>query len=191
MHKGVLIVLSGPSGSGKDSMLNMFLRRGNDCYLSISATTRAPRVGEKDGESYHFLTKGQFEEKIAQGGFMEYAEYCGNYYGTLKAPVFEALDKGRDVILEIETKGALNIKRQFPEAVLVFVTAPSMEELRRRLSGRGTDSAEVVERRLKKAEEEMTLIPEYHYTIVNDTLEHAAQQLEQIVAAEKKKQQQH
>ena len=176
MHKGVLIVLSGPSGSGKDSMLNMFLRRGNDCYLSISATTRAPRVGEKDGESYHFLTKGQ---------------YCGNYYGTLKAPVFEALDKGRDVILEIETKGALNIKRQFPEAVLVFVTAPSMEELRRRLSGRGTDSAEVVERRLKKAEEEMTLIPEYHYTIVNDTLEHAAQQLEQIVAAEKKKQQQH
>ena len=147
MHQGILIVLSGPSGSGKDSMLSMFLRRGNDCYLSISATTRSPRTGEKDGESYHFLSKEEFERKIEEGGFIEYAEYCGNYYGTLKAPVSEALCAGRDVILEIETKGALNVKRLFPEAVLVFVTAPSMEELRRRLSGRGTDSAEAVEKR--------------------------------------------
>lgn len=187
MSKGILIVLSGPSGSGKDSMLQMFTHRGNDCYLSISATTREPRIGEKDGKNYHFITRSQFEKLIENDGFIEYAEYVGNYYGTLKAPVAEALRIGKDVILEIETKGAFNVKKQFPEAVLVFVTVPSIEELRKRLTGRGTDSPEVVERRLKKAEEEMKLISRYQYTVVNDTLEHAVEQLEKIIKTEKEK----
>lgn len=187
MSKGVLMVFSGPSGCGKDTILHHYLGGREDVFLSISATTRSPRPGEVDGESYYFLSEAQFKDKIAHDGMLEYACYCGNYYGTPRDKVYEKLNAGIDVILEIEVQGALQIKKRCPEAVMVFVMPPSMEELRNRLIGRGTEDMETVEKRLRQAGEEMKAASQYHYIIVNDTVEQAAADLDAVLRSQRLK----
>lgn len=187
--KGSLIVVSGPSGSGKGTILNEFNQKYKDEYMtySISATTRSPREGEMDGINYYFITTDEFKNKISNDGFLEYAKYCENYYGTPKKAVMEALDNGIDVILEIETVGAMKIKKNYPEAVLIFILPPSVEELRARLTGRGTETADVIETRLAAAKIELALASEYDYAIVNDRFETAASKLNTIILAQRLK----
>ena len=146
-NKGLLLVVSAPSGCGKGTILGEILK-DDSFYYSISATTRAPREGEQDGVNYHFITKEEFEQRIAQGGMLEYAQYCGNYYGTPKKEVEQMRDAGRDVILEIEVEGAMKVRALCPDAVFLFIAPPSVEELRRRLNKRGTEAAEVIEERV-------------------------------------------
>ena len=153
-RKGLLIVLSGPSGCGKGTMVAEILKRG-DCAVSVSATTRAPREGEENHVHYHFLTRDAFEQKIAENGLLEYAEYCGNYYGTPRDEVDKILAAGKHVILEIEVQGALQIRERCPEAVLVFTVPPSLAELDRRLHKRGTETEEVIAKRIARAKEEL------------------------------------
>ena len=152
--KGILIVISGFSGAGKGTLVKELLRRYDEYALSVSMTTREPRPGEKEGVDYFFTDRAHFEETIARDGLVEYAQYCGNYYGTPRAYVEEQLSAGRNVILEIEMQGALKIKEKFPESLLLFVTPPSVTELERRLTGRGTEKPEVIARRLARAAEE-------------------------------------
>ena len=154
--------------------------------LSVSATTRAPRPGEVDGVQYYFLSKEEFERRIADGEMLEYVNYCGNYYGTPKAPVEESLAAGQDVLLEIEVTGAKNIRTLAPEATLLFVIPPSMKELRRRLEGRGTEDAATIERRLAVAKEELRQYGLYDYVVLNDTVESCADQIETIMEAQKR-----
>lgn len=149
--KGVLVVLSGFSGAGKGTLVKELLKQYNNYSLSVSMTTRKPREGEVEGREYFFVSKNEFEQKIDQGEFLEYASYCGNYYGTPVAYVHQEIEKGKDVLLEIEIQGALKVKHKFPETVLVFVMPPSAKELKKRLLGRGTESIEIIERRLKKS----------------------------------------
>ena len=182
--RGNLFVLSGPSGCGKDTVLNAYLNRYHNAFLSVSVTTRAPRTGEVDGKDYYFITKKEMDRLIAEDGVLEYAEYCGNYYGTPKKKVETRLNNGENVILEIETVGAMNIKKIMPEAILLFIAPPSIEELRRRLSGRGTDAPDVIEKRLARAQEEMKLVPNYNYCIINDAVEDAAEKMHHIIEAE-------
>lgn len=148
-RKGLLLVVSGPSGCGKGTVLSEVFARQPDTYYSVSATTRSPRPGEVDGVQYHFLTKEEFEEKIAAGQMLEYAQYAGNYYGTPAQAVDEKLSQGKNVVLEIEVQGAKQVKLRRPDAVMIFIMPPSMKELRRRLTQRGTEAQEVVERRLE------------------------------------------
>lgn len=187
--KGSLIVVSGPSGSGKGTILNEFNQKYIDEYMtySISATTRSPREGEMDGINYYFITTDEFENKISNDGFLEYAKYCENYYGTPKKAVMEALDNGVDVILEIETVGAMKVKKNYPEAILIFILPPSVEELRARLTGRGTETADVIETRLAAAKIELALASEYDYVIVNDSFETAASKLNTIILSQRLK----
>ena len=187
MSKGVLVVFSGPSGCGKDTILHHYLGGREDVFLSISATTRSPRPGEVDGVSYFVLSEEQFKEKIAHDGMLEYACYCGNYYGTPRDIVYEKLNAGIDVILEIEVQGALQIKKRCPEAVMIFVMPPSMEELRSRLVGRGTEDMETVEKRLLQAQEEMKAAPQYDFIIVNDLIEQAAADLQAVLRSQRLK----
>lgn len=181
--KGVLIVLSGFSGAGKGTLVKKLLQTYGNYALSISMTTRAPREGEEDGVAYFFTDKEHFEETIDKGGFIEYAKYCDNYYGTPKAYVEEQLAAGRDVILEIEIQGALKVKKQFPESVLLFVTPPSAKELERRLVGRGTEDIDVIRKRLARASEESEGIEAYDYIVVNDNLDDCVEELHQLVNA--------
>lgn len=181
---GILFVLSGPSGCGKDTVLHKYLEQYDEAFLSVSVTTRKPREGEKNGKDYYFISTDEMEKLIQTGGVLEYAEYCGNYYGTPRDKVEEMLKSGRHVILEIETVGALKVKKSMEHAVLIFVAPPSLEELRHRLIGRKTDSMDVIEKRLKKAEEEMKLISEYQYCIVNDEIKKAVGRLHCIIEAE-------
>ena len=182
--KGILIVISGFSGAGKGTLVRELLRRhGQDYVLSVSMTTRAPRPGERDGVEYFFTDRERFEEAIEQDGLVEYASYCGNYYGTPRAYVEEQLEAGKHVILEIEIQGALKIKKKFPESLLVFVTPPSGEELVRRLQGRGTESAEVIEKRLARAVEESEGVEAYDYIVVNDDLGECAEEIHFLVEA--------
>ena len=183
-NKGILMVISGFSGAGKGTLVKKLLSEYDNYALSISMTTRGPREGEQDGREYFFRTKEQFEENIAKNGFIEYAQYCGNYYGTPKAYVEEQMQAGKDVILEIEIQGARKIKKKFPEAVLVFVTAPSMEELKERLVGRGTETAAVIHQRLARAAQEAEGVDEYDYLLVNDQLEDAVDRLHNIIQSE-------
>ena len=151
-HRGILIVVSGFSGAGKGTLMKELLKTYDNYALSVSMTTRKPRPGEEEGKSYFFVDKDTFEETIAKDGLIEYASYCGNYYGTPREYVEACLDNGRDVILEIEIQGALKVKEKFPEALLLFIMPPSAEELKRRLEGRGTESEEVICQRIARAQ---------------------------------------
>lgn len=182
-QKGILMVLSGFSGAGKGSLVKELLKKYDDCALSVSMTTRAPREGERDGVEYFFTTREKFEETIVNNGLVEYALYCGNYYGTPRAYVEEQLAAGKNVILEIEIQGALKIKEKFPDSLLVFVTPPSAGELRRRLEKRGTESAEVIAQRLSRASEESEGMEAYDYIVVNDKLEECAEEIRRLVDA--------
>lgn len=180
-QKGILIVLSGFSGAGKGTVVKRLLQKYDEYALSISMTTRVPRPGEKDGVEYFFTTREKFEEIIVQNGLIEYALYCGNYYGTPREYVEEKLSAGKNVILEIEIQGALKIKEKFPESLLIFVTPPSVQELKRRLEGRGTEEPEVIARRLARAAEESEGINAYDYIVVNDELEVCVDEVHRLV----------
>ncbi len=183
MNKGMLIVVSGPSGCGKGTILAEILKNDKFFY-SISATTRNPRPGEVDGVNYYFLTKQKFEELIQNDGMLEYASYCDNYYGTPKKPVEDMLNQGKHVILEIEVQGAMKIKEKCPDAVFVFILPPSLKELRRRLNKRGTETEEVIEKRLSEAAGEIKQAYKYDYALVNGELSDAVNDLFAIIRAE-------
>ena len=187
MSKGVLTVVSGFSGAGKGTVMKRLIQKYDDYALSISVTTRNPREGERDGIEYFFKTKEEVEAMIENDEFLEYARYVDNYYGTPRFYVEEMLAKGKNVILEIEIQGAMQIKAKNPEAVLVFVTPPSFEELRNRLVGRGTETADVIESRLRRASEEAEGMPSYDYILVNDQVEDCVDRLHQIILSERAK----
>ncbi len=182
-RKGILIVISGFAGTGKGTLVKKLIQEYDNYALSISATTREPRPGEEHGREYFFIKKEEFEEKIAQNELIEYACYCDNYYGTPKRYVEKQLDDGKDVILEIEIQGALKIRKQYPDALLLFVMPPSAKELRRRLTGRGTETREVIEKRMHRAAQEAEGIEEYEYIVVNDDLDRCVAELHQVIAA--------
>lgn len=187
--KGILFVFSGPSGSGKGTILSAFNQKFNDNNIkySVSATTRGPRPGETDGVNYFFKTEDEFDLMIKNDEFFEWAEFCGNMYGTPKKAVFDMLEKGNDVILEIETKGASNVKRLYPEAVSVFILPPSLMELKARLLGRGTESAESVQNRFETASKELLLAETYDYIIINDDLNDAVDKFKCIIESQRLK----
>ena len=186
MNKGRLIVFSAPSGCGKGTMLEEILK-DERFAVSVSATTRAPREGEKDGVNYHFLTREDFEQRIADGKFIEHAEYCQNLYGTLSSEVDGRLEQGLNVILEIEPQGAMKIREKRPDAVFIFVVPPSINELRRRLKKRGTETDEVIEERVSKAAWEISQAEKYDYVIVNDALEDAVSDFFAVIRGEQLK----
>ncbi len=183
MSKGLLIVVSGPSGCGKGTILAEILN-DEKFFYSISATTRNPRPGEVDGVNYHFLTKEKFENLIETDGMLEYASYCDNYYGTPRKPVEDMLNEGRHVILEIEVQGAMKIKEKCPDAKFIFILPPSLKELRKRLNKRGTESEEVIEKRLNEATSEINQAYKYDYTLINGDLSEAVDDLLAIIRAE-------
>ncbi len=183
--KGLLIVVSGPSGAGKGTICNEFMKTHPDCALSVSATTRAPREGEVHGANYFFMSHDEFRKKIENDGFLEHAIFCENYYGTPKDEVMRMIDSGKNVILEIEVQGALQVRSHYPEAVFVFVIPPTLEELEARLRGRGTESDDVIAKRLERAKAEFNYIPKYNYVLVNDTVNDAVARLDAIITAEK------
>ncbi len=183
--QGVLLVLSGPSGAGKGTICHKLREKRNDLSYSVSATTRAPRKGEIDGKDYFFITIDRFKEMIANDEMLEYAEIYGNYYGTPKPYVMNILDQGKDVVLEIDPQGALQIKKHFPDAVFVFIVPPSLDELTKRIYNRGTDSEEVIKRRLSAATSELEYSSKYDYIIVNDEVEKATNKVSNIIDAER------
>lgn len=183
LPKGVLAVISGFSGAGKGTIMKELIRQYS-YFLSTSATTRKPREGEVDGREYFFHTKEEFEQMIAEGELIEWAEYVGNYYGTPKKAVEQQLAEGKDVLLEIEMQGGMLVKEQFPEAVLIFITPPSYAELKSRLQGRGTESMEEIERRLARAGEEAAYMKSYDYIVVNDNLSEAVNRVNNIITDE-------
>ena len=183
-EKGILIIISGPSGSGKGTVVEK-LKADPSYALSISATTRQPRNYEQDGEHYFFKSTDEFKKMIEEGKLLEWAEFCGNFYGTPKDYVMGKLNEGLNVILEIEVQGAAQIKKIFPEAVTVFLIPPDKEELRKRLIGRGTEDMDTVEKRLKRASEEIELLPHYDFVVVNDTVENAVKRINTVVKAAK------
>lgn len=177
MRKGNLFVLSGPSGAGKGTLVKRVLQRVPDAWVSVSATTRQPRPGEVDGRDYFFLDQPRFDELVSQGGFLEWAHVHGNSYGTLRSRVQDRIDHGSQVILEIDVQGAFQVKKAMPEAHLIFIEPPSLEELERRLRGRGTETEEVICNRMKIAEVELARKMEYDVQVVNDELERATEEL--------------
>ncbi len=185
MSKGLLIVVSGPSGAGKGTICAEYCKRHPDVFLSVSATTRKPRPGEQDGVHYFFYSKEEFEEMIQNNELLEWAQYCENFYGTPKKYVEQALQEGRDVILEIEVQGALNVQSRFEGGIYVFVLPPAPEVLADRLRGRNTETEEVVQKRLTRALEELPLMNHYDYILENDDLGEAVDNLERIVRAQK------
>lgn len=183
--KGSLFVVSAPAGCGKDTILIEMFKRCDTAGYAVSATTRAPREGEVNGVHYHFLTRDEFERKIAEKEVLEYTEYCGNYYGTLKKSVDDLLKAGKDAILKIEVEGAMNIKKMFPEARLVFILPPSWEILEKRLRDRGTETEDKIAERTRQARREVEYARNYDYLIVNDDLNSAVNDLLTILKAEK------
>lgn len=183
--KGLLLVVSGPSGAGKGTVCADILTKYPEFKLSVSATTRAPRPGEQDGVNYFFMTREEFEGRIKENGFIEWAEFCGNLYGTPKANVEALLNDGKDVILEIEVQGALKVKKDFPDAVLFFVVPPDAKELKDRLTGRGTETEDKIKARLAQAEWEFAQAENYSYILLNDEVEKATERFIGIVKAEK------
>lgn len=184
MNRGKTFIISGPSGVGKSTVLKALLERQRNVYFSVSATTRPPREGEEDGVHYHFLDVDTFRRWIAEEQFLEYAEYVGNFYGTPKKFVDEAMDRGEDVILDIEVQGAIQVTSKRPETVRIFIAPPSWEELERRLTERGTDSPEKVQKRLLRAKVEFQTAHTYDYFVINDTVENAVEELSAIMTAE-------
>ncbi|WP_297435081.1 guanylate kinase [uncultured Clostridium sp.] len=184
-NKGVLIVISGPSGAGKGTICEALLEKHEEIVLSVSATTRSPRKGEVDGVNYHFLSKETFVSRIEEEDFLEHAQVYGNYYGTPKSDVQKILDSGRDVILEIDIQGALKVKEQSNEGVFIFILPPSMEELKQRIIKRGSETPESLMTRFKSAYKEINYVSKYNYAVVNDTVERAVEKIEGILLAEK------
>lgn len=183
-RKGCLIVVSGPSGTGKGTVCSALLEKHKEIAYSISATTRQPRTGEVDGMNYYFLAKNVFEKMIEDGELLEWAEVYGNYYGTPLKKIQERLADGQDILLEIDTQGAMSVKEKFPDEIYIYIMPPSLKELERRLKTRGTDSAESIERRLKSAAGEMEIAERYNYIVVNAQVEQAVEQIAAIVDAE-------
>lgn len=185
-HSGKLFIISGPSGAGKGTICKTLLDQ-NDIELSVSMTTRKPREGEVDGVSYYFTTKEDFIKKIEEDEFLEFAQVYGNYYGTPKRKVIEKLEQGIDVILEIDIQGALKIKESYPNGIFIFILPPSMSELRKRLTGRGTETADAIDMRLGETLSELSYIDKYDYCVVNGELDEAAKRVNSIVVAEHSK----
>lgn len=186
--KGILAVVSGFSGAGKGTLMKELLNQHQEQYaLSISATTRKPREGEEHGREYFFLTVEEFQNMIAEDALIEHACYVGNYYGTPRSYVEEQMAAGRDVILEIEIQGALEVKKKFPDTLLLFVTPPSAEVLEERLRGRGTETEEVIRERLKRASQEAMYMDQYDYILVNDNLELCVEQMHQLIQSQHEK----
>ena len=182
-RRGILIVVSGFSGAGKGTLMKELLNTYDNYALSVSMTTRKPRPGEEEGKAYFFVDQETFERTIREDGLIEYADYCGNYYGTPREYVETCLNNGRDVVLEIELQGALKVRKKFPQALLLFVMPPSAQELLRRLEGRGTESREVIFQRISRAVEESEGIENYDYIIINDKLEDCVEEMHHIVEA--------
>lgn len=185
-HSGKLFILSGPSGAGKGTICKRLLEE-TELQLSVSMTTRAPREGEIHGVHYYFVSEEEFLDRIEKDGFLEHAQVYGNRYGTPKEPVLEKLSQGIDVILEIDIQGALKVKENYPDGVFIFILPPSMSELRKRLTGRGTETAEAIEMRLGETLKELSFIEKYDYCVVNGDLEEAASRVKSIVIAEHSK----
>ena len=183
--KGLLLVISGPSGVGKGTVCKEYVSRSENCFLSVSATTRKPRPGEEDGVNYFFMTEEAFKEKISNHGFLEHAVFCDNYYGTPRDEVMKMIDEGKDVILEIEVQGAMQVRSEYPEGVFIFVIPKDWQQLEDRLRSRNTESDEVILQRLARAREEFRYIEKYNYTLLNDNLEDAVNGLDAIIKAEK------
>jgi len=185
MKKGHLLVISGPSGTGKGTIGNRILEELQDLEYSVSMTTRQPRDGEENGIHYYFTDEKKFMEIRDSGGFIEYARVYDNYYGTPREKVFSRLNEGKDVILEIDVQGAMNVKKSYPQGVFIFILPPSMAELRKRITNRGTDSSEVIERRMSAAVHEISMAGEYDYCVINDDIEEAADKVKAIITAER------
>lgn len=183
-RKGCLIVVSGASGTGKGTVCAELLKRRTSLRYSISATTRNPRNGEQDGVQYFFHSRESFEKMIADGGLLEWADVYGNYYGTPKAPIERSLEEGQDILLEIDTQGALNVMEKMPDGVFVFLLPPSLKELERRLRSRGTDAEEAIVRRLDSARDEIAAAKKYGYVVVNDVVKDAVDTIDAILTAE-------
>ncbi|HEX3038775.1 MAG TPA: guanylate kinase [Caproiciproducens sp.] len=184
-NKGLLIVFSGPSGAGKDTILNRLIEKNPNIRLSVSATTRAPREGEENGKDYYFVTRERFESMLAQDEMLESAQYCGNYYGTPSAPINRWLSDGYDVILEIEVQGGEQIKKKSPDCVSVFILPPSFAVLEQRLRNRKTENDETIQKRLTTAHKEILQANHYDYAVINDTVEKAVDDINAIICAEK------
>ena len=186
LHKrGILVILSGPSGAGKGTICKALLEKNENLLLSVSATTRSPRVGEVEGVNYYFISKEEFKKRITNDGFIEYAEVYGNYYGTPESNVEEMLENGKDVILEIDIQGALKVKDKVKNGVFVFILPPSMEELKARIIKRGSETEESLMTRFKSAYQEINYVSKYNYAVVNDTVDSAVRKIESIIQAEK------
>lgn len=185
LGKGLLIVISGPSGAGKGTLCRVLLNKNRELKLSVSCTTRSPRAGEKEGTSYFFIEKDKFNEMIEKDEFLEYAEVYGNYYGTPMSYVNKTLEEGNDVILEIDIQGALKVKNKYPDGVFIFIMPPTMEELKNRIKRRGSETEESLLRRFKSAFEELNYISSYNYVVVNDEIDTAVNKLESIILAER------
>ena len=184
MSKGRSFIISGPSGVGKSTVLSALMEERKNLYFSVSATTRQPRPGEENGVHYHFLTMDTFRDWIEQGEFLEHAEFVGNCYGTPRKYVYEAMDRGQDVILDIEVQGAMQVAEKMPEVVRIFIAPPSWSELERRLTARGTDTPEKIRGRLDRVKEEVKLAGTYDYFVINDSVENAVRELNAIMTAE-------
>ena len=186
-QQGILVVVSGFSGAGKGTLMKELLKRYDNYALSVSATTRQPREGEKDGEDYFFVSREYFQQMIEDGRLVEYAQYVNHYYGTPRDYVEKKMAEGKDVILEIEIQGALKVKKRFPDALLIFVTPPSAGELRRRLVGRGTETIEVINARLRRAAEEASGMEAYDYLLIKDEIDNCVEQMHQLITLQHSK----